>query len=629
MSRLNDIKVTLFGDGGVGKTSLVRAINNRDFDENSLSTDGINLSDIEITHEHNTLNIKVWDFGGQEIYHSIHQLFLTKRTIYLVVIDTRQENNILYWLNTINKLVGEVPIIIVTNKIDLYPSFNLNERTLKNDFKGIEGFVRVSCKTLEGIEKLKELIIGTAEKLEFTKMVIPKPWNDLRHRLENINKDYLTDEEFETLCKEYRIYEKDEQRIISDYFHDLGVFIHFRNFQLYDTQVLNPEWITNAIYKIINSHLAASKFGILSYSQILEIFSKSEIYPKDKIDYIIGLMEEFELIFKSPKSKYVIPSLLSNDESLADFDFKDALIVNYKYDFLPKNLFYRVLIRIANEFNYNSIWRNGVAIEYEKNRAVVELMEYKDTISINVVGEERKNLLFILREIINSVSFLYEEINYEELIPVPDSKERFFVSYNKLLAIQNYGKNTIFDENTGDEIPINKLIDFIEPKEEEKPKLNPIKIFISYSHEDSTYKVELKKHLSPLIRNEEIKVWEDGELVPGQNWEPILMSKLIESDIVLCLISSDFIASDFCYSTELENALEAHNKEEKVLIPVFIRPVVWKILPFAKIQGIPKIPISSQSNFDEGWVEVVVGIDKAIDKIKDKKYDTQQRLKRS
>lgn len=627
--QVNDVKVILIGDGGVGKTSIVRALNNEKLIESKI-TEGIEIQDITISQNDDKIRIKVWDFGGQEIYHSIHQLFLTKRTVYLIVLDSRQENNIIYWLNTVQKLISNVPVIIAINKIDAFPNFDIDQQRLKLDFPEIVGFVKVSCKTLEGIKELKTLIFNTAQSIEFSKIVIPENWIRVRSQIEQINRDYISNQEFVEICKQNGITEKEEQNTVSNYFHDLGIFIHFKNFQLYNTQILNPIWITEAIYQLINSPEAHNKQGVLTELEVFNIFSsyKNEKHPKEKIGFILSLMEEFELIFRADKNIYIIPQLLSNEAPMNRFIEADSIKVIYKYDFLPKSLFNRVIVRTANQIGFEKIWRNGLQLNHFGGSANVENIQYERTIAISVSGRRKKELLFILREIVKNVNSTYEEIKVDELIPLNKEESSTYISYASLLAYQKYGKNSIFDALSGTEININELLKGVEPETEEKNILNPIKIFISYSHKDSDYKIELLNHLSPLVRLDEIKVWQDGELVPGQNWESEIMERLKESDIVLCLISSDFISSDFCYSIELDNALKAHFRKEKVLIPIFIRACYWKKLPIAKIQGIPKIAISSQQNSDEGWEEVVIGIDKSIEKVRINKYDTQQRLKR-
>ena len=148
---------------------------------------------------------------------------------------------------------------------------------------------------------------------------------------------------------------------------------------------------------------------------------------------------------------------------------------------------------------------------------------------------------------------------------------------------------------------------------------DPAKIFISYSHKDKEYKDELLSHMASLRRMYKVKIWEDGQILAGQNWEPEIFEKLDEASLVLCLISKDFIDSEFCYSRELEKAIKAHNAKTKVVIPVIIKPCYWEKLNFAKIQCIPQRPVSIYENRDIGWTEVVKKIDESLNYVKKNK----------
>ncbi len=143
---------------------------------------------------------------------------------------------------------------------------------------------------------------------------------------------------------------------------------------------------------------------------------------------------------------------------------------------------------------------------------------------------------------------------------------------------------------------------------------------MSYSHKDMSYKEELLSHLSPLIRLNEVMVWEDGQILPGKKWNSEISLHLNDADVVLCLISSDFISSEFCYSVELKEALDEHEKNRKVIIPILIRKCYWDKLPIAEIQGVPQPPISSQANPDEGWSEVIEKVDKTLSEIRISKH---------
>ncbi len=139
----------------------------------------------------------------------------------------------------------------------------------------------------------------------------------------------------------------------------------------------------------------------------------------------------------------------------------------------------------------------------------------------------------------------------------------------------------------------------------------PKKIFISYSHKDRLYKDELVKHLKPFVRAKKIKVWDDGQIMGGQKWHKAIFDHLHQADLVLCLISVDFIDSDFCHEEELTKALEAHEEGRQIVIPIRIRECVWDILPISELQGYPANWMT-KTNEDKLWFEVVKGIRRVL-----------------
>lgn len=114
-----------------------------------------------------------------------------------------------------------------------------------------------------------------------------------------------------------------------------------------------------------------------------------------------------------------------------------------------------------------------------------------------------------------------------------------------------------------------------------------LKIFISYSHKDEIYLEKLQTHLSPLIRNKLISIWHDRKIVPGSNWTNEINNELEKSDLILFLISADFIASDYCFGVEVKRALQKDKNKESVVIPIILRHCDWKLLQFSDLQALP------------------------------------------
>ena len=144
---------------------------------------------------------------------------------------------------------------------------------------------------------------------------------------------------------------------------------------------------------------------------------------------------------------------------------------------------------------------------------------------------------------------------------------------------------------------------------------NTIEVFCSYSHRDEDLREELDKHIKILERRGVIAVWHDRKIGAGKEWKGEIDKHLESADVILLLISADFIASDFCYGIEMTRALERHDAGEACVIPVFIRPVNWKDAPFGKLQALPTDakPVTSWENRDEAFVIVSEGIQRAVE----------------
>lgn len=143
-----------------------------------------------------------------------------------------------------------------------------------------------------------------------------------------------------------------------------------------------------------------------------------------------------------------------------------------------------------------------------------------------------------------------------------------------------------------------------------------MRVFISYCHEDESYKNELERHLSNLVRSGKVTTWNDRKINPGEEWDKEIHQELKNSDLILLLISSDFIASDYCFDIEIKKAVEYHNLKEKIVVPVIIRFCDWRDAPFGKIQALPTdaTPIDSKhwTTDDEAYLNVINGIKKLL-----------------
>ena len=142
------------------------------------------------------------------------------------------------------------------------------------------------------------------------------------------------------------------------------------------------------------------------------------------------------------------------------------------------------------------------------------------------------------------------------------------------------------------------------------PGSEGLSLFISYAHADEEVKTELVKHLKPLERMGLVSEWHDRKLKAGDEWVHVISDKLRKSDIILLLISVDFINSKYCFEIELDEALQMHDAKKTRVIPVVVRNCLWASMPFAKLQALPREgkAVLSWDDRDEALTNVADGV---------------------
>jgi hypothetical protein len=139
-------------------------------------------------------------------------------------------------------------------------------------------------------------------------------------------------------------------------------------------------------------------------------------------------------------------------------------------------------------------------------------------------------------------------------------------------------------------------------------------LFFSYSHADEPLRDQLEKHLSALRRQGLIEAWHDRRIEVGREFDDEISENLEAADVILLLVSSDFLASEYCYEREMRRAIERHEAKEAIVVPVILRPCDWHDTPFGKLQAAPKdgLAITLWPNVDEAFLDVVTSIKRAL-----------------
>lgn len=138
----------------------------------------------------------------------------------------------------------------------------------------------------------------------------------------------------------------------------------------------------------------------------------------------------------------------------------------------------------------------------------------------------------------------------------------------------------------------------------------PLKVFYSYSHKDERLRERLEVYLATLRRENRISEWHDRRITPAKDFEGEISANLEHADIILLLVSQNFIASDYIYDKELKRAMERHEASAASVVPIILSPCDWKTLSFGKLQVLPRDgrPVTTWSNEDEAFLDIAIGI---------------------
>ncbi len=459
---LNEVKVLLVGDGGAGKTSLVRNLLGQPFDEHEGQTHGINIDRWQMRLPLREVRLNLWDFGGQEIMHATHLFFLSQRSLYVLVLDGRKEEDAEYWLKHIESFGGDSPVLVVLNKMDENPAFGVNRRFLQGKYQGIVGFYAVSCKTGAGIKELRAGLREGLGRVRTIETTWPKSWFAIKERLAKQDSHFISHDAYDEMCREAGIEEAAQQETLVQFLHDLGAVVHFGDFGLRHMHVLEPRWLTGAVYAIVNDPGLAGDKGVLDLARLPKILGGKHgpyTYPADTHPYIVDMMRKFELCYPIDDDTVLVPDLLDIQEPEIEFDTEHALRFRLDYDFLPKSIMPRFIVKRHRDIKGDLRWRTGVVLANKTidATAVIRADEAAKRVYIDVAGVGRREYLTVVRATFLEINEGFEKLPVQERLVMPDAPE-VTVAYDHLLRLEKVGQEEYYPEGAAHAYSVCELL---------------------------------------------------------------------------------------------------------------------------------------------------------------------------
>lgn len=250
--------------------------------------------------------------------------------------------------------------------MDLSPGFEVNRRYLLERYPFIKDFLRVSCKTKDGLDHLLSSIQKEVASLKITTSPWPPSWLAVKQALEQQTCPYLDRKGFRQLCEQHHVSEVDSQSVLVQCLNDLGILIHFSDFELKEFYVSDPHWVTSAMGLILADPKLVEHQGVLDLDRlesILDDDSSGYSWPTATHPYLVALMIKFEICFFLRDETLLFPSLLlKNQPDQPDFDDSEPLRYQIRYRFLPPSLMSAFIVKRHAEIESGFFWRSGALL---------------------------------------------------------------------------------------------------------------------------------------------------------------------------------------------------------------------------------------------------------------------------
>jgi internalin A len=470
---LYEAKLLVIGEGGAGKTTLTRKINNPEYElKDEDSTQGIDVIRWKFPlGKSKEFRVNIWDFGGQEIYHATHQFFLTKRSLYILVADSRKEDtDFYYWLNIVELLSDNSPLLIINNeKQDRRRE--INERQLRGEFTNLKETLSTNLSKNHGLDEILNQIKHYIATLPHVGNELPKNWIKVRESLEQNPRNHIGLEEYLQICQGNSFTRREDKLQLSSYLHDLGVCLHFQEDDLLiKTVILKPNWGTDAVYKVLDNSTVIQNQGKFTRHDLNKIWHEDKY--ADMRPELLRLMINFKLCYEIPSCPgiYIAPQLLTPNQPEYDWTKSDNLLLRYEYEFMPKGILTRFIVEMHNWIeNQTNVWKTGVVLSQDNTRAeIIERYRYhKGEIRIRVSGKRKRDLLTTIRHELGKIHNSFERLKYKTQVPCncpicKGQQSPYFYSLERLYKFLETGKATIQCYESGEDVSVKGLIDDVD-----------------------------------------------------------------------------------------------------------------------------------------------------------------------
>lgn len=427
-------KLLVVGEGGVGKSSLLRALRGEKFEVQQSTTHGIEVRSLDVAHPGEAdvvMQLNTWDFGGQEIYHATHQFFLTNRSLFLLAWNARlgfEQGKLYYWLDTIQALAPDSPILLVATWTDERDA-DIPLSELQRKYPQIIGQCDISNRSGAGIEALRQKIAEAAANLPLMGELWPTTWLNAASTIRTRPEKHITPQQMNELMAEHGV--KDTSAVVlARWLHELGDILYFPESEdLRGTVILKPQWVTEYISKVLESEEVIERFGIFTRAHMETLWSDLDSMMRE---HFLWLMERFDLSYKTPDNREI--SLVVERLPLEPPDYtplwdahkengeSNEVSMKFKLNTVPAGIPTWFIAR-THRFTTHNHWRTGALFAYEPEQpnhlGLVQSFFHEGYVRLTVRGPNPQNFFALLKDGIEVTLARFPGLQITRSIPCP------------------------------------------------------------------------------------------------------------------------------------------------------------------------------------------------------------------
>jgi ElaB/YqjD/DUF883 family membrane-anchored ribosome-binding protein len=451
-------------------------------EESTNSTTGVNVDNwsFPVDDSDQQFQVNIWDFGGQEIQYATHQFFLSPRVVYVLLSDGRKQDTPFdYWFNVI-QLFGEgSPFLVALNEHEgcHSPHFDhVHYHDLYGDqFPVHQADLNLGDSKPNRFLVLREKIEKLLLKLPHIGTELPANWPPIRRALQDkAGENTISLAQYREICSAHKITSEDDQMVLLRYLNDIGALLHYEDPALVDTVFLNPDWVLDAAYALLQSEKVEKDNGEFSKDWLFELWQRKG-YPLEIRGKLLELLlrRRFELVYQLPTGNYVAPQLLTTNKPRDLPQLEVKLRFRFQYPFKPHGILSCLIVRFHDLIHDNKVWRRGVLLASNGTMALVEDTRTKDrgdqiiAIQVAGTGNASKELLDEIRYQLRSIHKSFPGLKVNEEVPVPQNPD-VAIPYRFLHERRHAGDRHVTYPGVTGKLHIDTLLEGLEERHYEE-----------------------------------------------------------------------------------------------------------------------------------------------------------------